>query len=95
MTHEIIKQYNEKMNVWIIKCSKGCKMTPWKEGDDIKDYYSFEIAYCPKDAELNIYHCVSNEDDLLLIEQRDEAIKKEEERMKSEQKDDIIEIVAE
>jgi isochorismate hydrolase len=71
-------------------------MTSWKEGDDIKDYYSFEIAYCPKDADLNIYSCVSNEDDLLLIEQRDEAFKKEEEeRMKSKQKDDIIEIVAE
>jgi hypothetical protein len=78
MTHEIIKQYNEKMNVWIIKCSKGCKMTSWKEGDNIKDYYSFEIAYCPKDTDLSVYHCISVEDDAILLEKQLEAFKKEE-----------------
>lgn len=96
MTHEIKKEFNEMFNFWMISCPDGCKITSWNEGDDIKDYAAFEIAYCPKDADLDIYHCVSVEDDLLLIEQRAKAIKKEEEeRMKSEQKDDIIEIAVE
>ena len=95
MKHEIKKEFNEMFNFWIISCPDGCKITSWNEGDDIKTYASFEIAYCPKDADLDIYHCVSVEDDVLLIKQRDEAFKKEEEERMKSKKDGVIEIAAE
>ena len=78
MTHEIKKEFNETYNFWMISCPEGCKITSWKEGDDIKDYASFEIAYCPKDADLSIYHCISAEDDKALLEKQYEEMTKEE-----------------
>ena len=76
MTHEINKEFNETYNLWMISCPEGCKITSWKEGDDIKDYASFEIAYCPKDADLSIYHCISSKDDKALLEKQYEEITK-------------------
>ena len=78
MTHEINKEFNETYNFWIISCPEGCKITSWKEGDDIKDYASFKIAYCPKDADLSIYHCISDDDDKALLEKQYEELTKEE-----------------
>jgi hypothetical protein len=82
MTHEIKKEFNEMFNFWMISCPEGCKITSWKEGDDIKEYASFEIAYCPKDGDLSIYHCISVEDDTILLEKQEEAFKKEEKESK-------------
>ena len=78
MTHEINKEFNEMYNFGIISCPEGCKITSWKEGDAIKDYSSFGIAYCPKDADLSIYHCISADDDKALLEKRYEELTKEE-----------------
>ena len=78
MTHEINKEFNETYNFWIISCPEGCKITSWKEGDDIKDYASFKIAYCPKDTDLSIYHCISDDDDKALLEKQYEEMTKEE-----------------
>ena len=78
MTHEIKKEFNETYNFWVISCSEGCKITSWKEGDNIKDYSSFAIAYCPKDADLSIYHCISVEEDKVLLEKQYEELTKEE-----------------
>ena len=78
MTHEIKKEFNETYNFWMISCPEGCKITSWKEGDDIKDYASFKIAYCPKDADLSIYHCISVEGDKTLLEKQYEELTKEE-----------------
>ena len=78
MTHKIKKEFNETYNFWMISCPEGCKITSWKEGDDIKDYASFEIAYCPKDADLSRYHCISAEDDKVLLEKQYEELTKEE-----------------
>ena len=78
MTHEIKKEFNETYNFWMISCPEGCKITSWNEGDGIKDYASFKIAYCPKDADLSIYHCISDADDKVLLEKQYEELTKEE-----------------
>lgn len=85
MTHEIIKQFNETYNFWQLSCSEGHKITSWNEGDDIKDYASFEIAYCPKDTDFSIYHCVTAEEDAKYLEEQLKAIKEEEENRRKEQ----------
>lgn len=59
MKHEIIKQFNEKLNAWRIYCSEGHRITTWREGDDIKKYSAFAFAYCPKDVDFSIYRCVT------------------------------------
>lgn len=61
--HEIIKEYNEKLNLIVLKCTEGCKITSWNEGDDIMNYTSFSIAYCPVDTDTSIYRCVTIEED--------------------------------
>lgn len=74
--HEIIKEYNERLNLIKLSCSKGCKMTSWVEGDDILDYSSFTIAYCPANTDTSIYHCIEDSEDERLMElQRIEAEK--------------------
>ena len=74
---EIVKEFNEQYNFWVVKCSKGHKITTWNEGDDILEYGSFTIAYCPKDADLNTCHCVTDEEDARLMALQKEAIEKD------------------
>jgi hypothetical protein len=68
--HKINIEYNERLNLIKLSCSEGCKMTSWKEGDDIMEYSSFTVAYCPKDADTSIYYCISDEDDERLMQEQ-------------------------
>ena len=73
MKHEIIKEFNDSSNVCVIRCTEGCKITSWKEGDKIEDYNSFTFAYCPKNTDLSIYRCISIEEDEAIVERQKEA----------------------
>ena len=73
---EIVKEFNEQYNFWVVKCSKGHKITTWNEGDDILEYGSFTIAYCPKDADLDVYHTFTAEQDVEYTKQREEEEKR-------------------
>lgn len=68
--HKINIEYNERLNLNKLSCSEGCKMTSWKEGDDIMEYSSFTVAYCPKDADTSIYYCISDEEDERLMQEQ-------------------------
>ena len=83
---EIVKEFNEQYNFWVVKCTEGHKITTWKEGDDILEYGTFTIAYCPKDANLDAFHCITEEDDAKYLALQAEAIAKkiEEEKEKEE-----------
>lgn len=61
--HELTIEYNERLNLLVIRCPEDCKITSWNEGDDILVYTSFSVAYCPYNTDTSIYHCVSVEDD--------------------------------
>lgn len=61
--HELTIEYNERLNLLVLKCTEGCKITSWNEGDNILDYTSFSVAYCPADTDTSIYHCVTIEED--------------------------------
>lgn len=78
---EITKTIDPKYGFAILKCEKGHRITSWNEGDDIKEYTSFTIAYCPADVDVNIYHCVTDEQDAELMAKQLEVIKAEEEEM--------------
>lgn len=68
--HKINIEYNERLNLMVISCPEGCKITSWNEGDDIMDYSSFTVAYCPANTDTSIYHCISVEDDERLMKEQ-------------------------
>lgn len=76
--HKIIVEYNERLNLIKLSCTEGCKITSWNEGDDIMDYSSFIIAYCPADTDTSIYHCITDEEDERLMKLQEVEINKRE-----------------
>ena len=50
----IHKDYSEKYNFWKLTCDENEVISSWNEGEDIISYSSFKIAYCPKDADLDV-----------------------------------------
>lgn len=77
MEHTISKVFNEQYNFWIITCPQGDKITSFKDGDDIKTYSAFTIAYCPKNADLDRYRCITAEEDAKYTKQLEDLLEEE------------------
>lgn len=77
MEHIISKVFNEQYNFWTITCPQGDKITSFKEGDDIKTYSAFTIAYCPKNADLDKYRCITAEEDAKYRKQLEDLLEEE------------------
>ena len=78
----INKKFDEKYNFWIISCDEGEVISDWSEEEDITQYSSFKRAYCPKDADLSVYHTFTTAQDEEYNKLKREA---EEKRMKEEE----------
>lgn len=78
--HKINVEYNERLNLLVLTCPEGCKITSWNEGDNIENYSSFSVAYCPANTDTSIYHCISIEEDERLNEELRKLIESERER---------------
>ena len=83
----INKKFDEKYNFWIISCDEGEVISDWSEEENITDahiieYSSFKRAYCPKDADLSVYHTFTTAQDEEYNKLKREA---EERRMKEEE----------
>lgn len=83
----INKKFDEKYNFWIISCDEGEVISDWSEEKPITDvhiieYSSFKRAYCPKDADLSVYHTFTTAQDEEYNKLKREA---EEKRMKEEE----------
>ena len=76
-----------------LKCTEGHKITEWNEGDDIKDYNDFTIAYVGLNADTDKFHCVSDEESEKYHKLRDEYMeemrKKEDEERETEHKAEL------
>lgn len=72
----IHKDYSEKYNFWKLTCDENEVISSWNEGEDIISYSSFKIAYCPKDADLDVYHTFTVEQDVEYTKQREEEEKR-------------------
>lgn len=55
----------------------GYKLTAWKEGDDIKEYYASECIYAPIMDEYIDYRVITEDEDKALSDRKDEEVKKE------------------
>lgn len=78
----INKKFDEKYNFWIISCDEGEVISDWSEEKEIFEYSSFKRAYCPKDADLEVYHTFTTAQDEEYNKLKREA---EEKRMKEEE----------
>lgn len=78
-THEINKERHPKYGFWTITCPEGDMITSWNEGDDIRDFNAFTIAYCPEAADLSVYHCITKEEAEAKEAERNAILKKEHE----------------
>ena len=83
----INKKFDEKYNFWIISCDEGEVISDWSEEENITDahiieYSSFKRAYCPKDADVRVYHTFTTAQDEEYNKLKREA---EEKRMKEEE----------
>lgn len=78
MIDNIVKTFNENYGFWEVKCADDHRITTWKEGDDIKNYSSFTVAYCPKDTDFDVWRCVTKEEDKELMDKCIAAHKEEE-----------------
>ena len=76
------KKFDEKYNFWIISCDEGEVISEWSEEKEIIEYSSFKRAYCPKDADLDVYHLYTTAQDEEYNKLKREA---EEKRMKEEE----------
>ena len=76
------KKFDEKYNFWIISCDEGEVISDWSEEKEIIEYSSFKRAYCPKDADLDVYHLYTTAQDEEYNKLKREA---EEKRMKEEE----------
>ena len=70
-----------------LQCVKGHQITDWQEGDNIKDFNSFSIAYVSLTADTSKFHCITDDESERLSKLRDEAIeakhKKEEQEIEN------------
>ena len=74
--HKINIEYNETLNLIVLSCPEGCKITSWNEGDSIMNYSSFTVAYCPANTDTSIYHCITDEQDAEYVEKQIAEIEK-------------------
>ena len=73
LSHIIIKEANDKYTH--IDTETGYKMTVWVESDPIEDYSAFSCIYLPYFDNYPEYRIVSDEEDSLLKERQEQAMK--------------------
>lgn len=80
MSLEHLKISEEKESFVHIHLEEGYKLTPWKDGDDILEYYASECFYFPIKDEYDDFRVITEEEDRELMDLR---MKKEEEERDS------------
>lgn len=88
VNEHLIVEINEKFNFKKVSCKEGHYITDWNK-DDILDFTSSTVMYCPMSVDLSVYYCISEEEYNELMEKQMIAMKeKEEERNKIENKEE-------
>lgn len=72
MEHKIIVEEKEKFLK--VYCSEGCFITDW-DREDIKNFNSFRVMYCPKTIDLSRYYCITEEENSELMKKQEEEIR--------------------
>lgn len=78
LPHIIIKEITDKYTH--IDTETGYKMTFWNEADPIEEYNSFSCIHLPFFEDYPAYRIVSDEEDNLLIDKQEQAMKDKNEK---------------
>ena len=73
LPHIIIKETNDKYTH--IDTETGYKMTLWSDTDSVEDYSAFSCIYLPYFDNYPEYRIVSDEEDSLLKDRQEKAMK--------------------
>lgn len=66
---EIQKEFNPQYNNWKIWVEEGYKITRYTSDQHISNFSSFQMAYCPANADLDSYHTITDEENERLTEE--------------------------
>lgn len=78
MNEHLTIEINEKLNFKKVTCIEGHYITNW-DRQNILDYTSAKIMFCPISTDLEQFYCVSDEEHNKLMEELENELKKEEE----------------
>lgn len=70
---------NDELKFNKLIATEGMVITDFKDGDDILEYNSSKLIYCPLSINLDKYREISDNEDMLLREQQEQRIKEIEE----------------
>lgn len=68
------KEFNNQFNNWKVWTDDGYVATRWQEGDDIRNYSSFKVAYCPVNMYFDKFRVLTDAEDSVFQEQRRKAL---------------------
>lgn len=72
--HLIIEEYDSYLKV---TCKENHYITNWDK-EDVREYTSAKIMYCPKTVDLSVYYCLTDEEHNAIIEKQMQIVKEEE-----------------
>lgn len=73
MNEHLIVEINEKLNFKKVTCKEGHYITDWNK-ENILDYTSAQIMYCPINVDLEPFYCVTDEAHNILMEEQRKAV---------------------
>jgi hypothetical protein len=73
MNDHLIVEINEKLNFKKVTCKEGHYITDW-DREDILKYTSSKIMYCPININLDVFYCVTDEENDRLMDEQIQAI---------------------
>lgn len=82
LNEHLIVETNEEYKFLKVTCSEGHYISNWDK-EDILNYSSSIVMYCPLSTDLSGYYCITEEENTAYIEQQ---IKAQEEKRLAEEK---------
>lgn len=80
----MITEKNDTYNFYKLTAEDGMVITDWKDGDDIMEYNSAKLIYCPLSIDITKYRELTDAQDEELKKQQEEKRKELEEELEKD-----------
>ena len=74
---DFIIEVNDKLNFKKVTCKEGHYITNW-DRQNILDYTSAKIMFCPISTDLEPFYCITDEEHNLLMEELEKELRERE-----------------
>lgn len=82
MNEHLNIEINDKLNFKKVTCKEGHYITNWNK-EDILEYTSAVIMYCPLNTNLDSFYCLTEEEHNALMVEKELKIKEREEELRN------------